>query len=49
ILEEKVIPTFYNDREKWATMMKESIKTGVDFTAHRMILEYNKNYYQKKS
>jgi len=28
--------------------MKEAIKTGVDFTAHRMIEEYNQKYYQGK-
>jgi starch phosphorylase len=43
-----VIPTFYNDRNKWISMMKEAIKTGVDFTAHRMIMEYNQKFYQEK-
>ncbi len=49
ILENEVIPLFYNDKEKWAQMMKEAIKTGVDFTAHRMILDYNQLYYQNNS
>ena len=48
ILENSVIPTFYNDRNKWISMMKEAIKTGVDFTAHRMIMEYNQKFYQEK-
>ena len=46
ILEDKVIPTFYNDRGKWVYMMKESIKTGIRFTAHRMIKEYDRKYYR---
>jgi len=48
VLENSVIPTFYNDRNKWISMMKEAIKTGVEFTAHRMIAEYNQKYYQGK-
>lgn len=48
LLEKEVIPTFYNDQEKWESMMCESIKTGVNFTAHRMIDEYQKKYYQLK-
>jgi len=27
---------------------EEAIKTGVDFTAHRMIMEYNQKFYQEK-
>ena len=48
VLENSVIPTFYNDRNKWISMMKEAIKTGVDFTAHRMIMEYNQKFYQEQ-
>ena len=48
VLENQVIPTYYNERVKWASIMKEAIKTGVDFTAHRMIEEYNQKYYQGK-
>ena len=47
ILENKVIPKFYNDKEGWIQMMKASIKTGIDFTAHRMVEEYDRNYYKK--
>jgi len=49
ILENKVIPTFYNDNKKWVDMMRSSIQTAVDFTAHRMIEQYNKNFYKIKS
>ena len=45
-LENDVIPTFYEDRKKWIKMMREAIKTGVDFTAHRMIKEYESKYYK---
>ena len=48
VLENQVIPTYYNERVKWVSIMKEAIKTGVDFTAHRMIEEYNQKYYQGK-
>jgi starch phosphorylase len=48
LLENKVIPTFYNDNKKWMQMMRSSIQTSVDFTAYRMIAEYQKNFYQIK-
>jgi len=47
ILENKVIPKFYDDKQGWVQMMKASIKTGIDFTAHRMVEEYDRNYYKK--
>ena len=46
VLENSVIPTYYNNRNDWILMMKEAIKTGVDYTAHRMITEYNHKYYR---
>ena len=45
-LENSIIPKFYNDKDGWITMMKEAIRTGVAFTAHRMVDEYNKNFYK---
>ncbi len=48
ILEKEVIPVFYNDRKGWSSLMKESIKTGVKFIAHRMIREYATQYYHLK-
>ena len=47
ILEQEVIPTYYNDKQKWNQMMRSSIQTAVDFTAHRMIIEYQQKFYQK--
>lgn len=45
LLENNVIPLFYEQSTQWAAMMKESIKTGVQFTAQRMIRDYQKIYY----
>ena len=46
LLENEVIPTFYNNRDKWTSMMRESIITGVNFTAFRMIKDYHNKYYK---
>ncbi len=45
ILEEKVIPAYYGDRQAWLKMMHEAIKTGIQFTAHRMITDYHNKMY----
>ena len=45
LLENEIIPTFYNNRSEWIKLMKSSIKTGVDYTAIRMVNEYRENYY----
>jgi starch phosphorylase len=46
LLENKVIPTFYYDQNKWLSLMVESIKIGVNFTAYRMIKDYQDKYYK---
>ncbi len=46
LLEKEVVPTFYNDQKKWVSIMSESIKTGVNFTAYRMIQDYREKYYK---
>ena len=46
LLENEVIPIFYNKKDKWVEMIRSSITTSVDFTAHRMILEYKKHFYK---
>ena len=46
LLEDQIIPLFYDDRKKWVTIMKHAIKTGVRFTALRMINEYKNKYYK---
>lgn len=45
-LEQRVIPTFYNHRQQWLSVVREAIKTGVRFTAYRMIREYGDKYYK---
>ena len=48
ILEHDVIPTFYNNQNKWKLMMRNSIYSAIDFTAHRMIKEYQQKFYQNQ-
>ena len=48
LLEEDVLPTFYNNSNKWMQMMRKSIQTAVDFTAHRMIKEYHQKFYESQ-
>jgi len=45
LLENEIIPVYYNDSSRWTNMMKASIKTGVQFTAQRMIRDYQEKYY----
>ena len=47
-LENDIIPTFYNNQKKWIEIMRCSIQSAVDFTAHRMINEYNNKFYNYK-
>jgi len=40
-LEKIIIPTFYQDRDKWIRMMKSAIgKNAYYFNTHRMMLRY---------
>ena len=48
ILQNEIIKIYYNDKKSWTKIMKNSIQTGVDFTAHRMVLEYQNKYYKTK-
>jgi len=48
LLEKDVIPTFYEQPETWVSLMRESIKTGVEFTAHRMVRDYIAQVYSRK-
>ena len=45
ILENQIIPTYYENKKEWINLMRESIKTGIDFTAYRMIEDYNRKFY----
>lgn len=49
VLLEEVLPTFYNNREKWTEMMRASIEMSQwKFSAARMIEEYFKLMYVKQ-
>lgn len=51
LLEDKIVPLFYERGrdgvpKRWVRMMSNSLKTvGCQFSAHRMVGEYVKNYY----
>ncbi|NJE06022.1 glycosyltransferase family 1 protein [Thermococcus sp. M36] len=48
LLEREIIPTYYENREKWIYMMKESIKSiAPRFSTHRMVKEYVGRFYSK--
>ncbi len=40
VLEQRVIPTFYNNREKWIEMQKNSISLASYYNTNRMLKEY---------
>ena len=45
-LEDKVIPTYYNDRQKWIWMMKHTIALNASyFNTHRVVREYCEKAY----
>lgn len=47
VLLEQVIPTYYDDRNRWQEMMKASISMGIHrFSAKRMLTEYHNLMYQ---
>ncbi len=47
VLQEKVIPTYYDNHKKWLEMMKESVKSTEErFSAKRMVDEYYKYLYK---
>ena len=46
VLQQEVLPTYYQDREKWVTMMKASIlSTKEQFAVKRMLEEYYERMY----
>ena len=48
LLENEVIPTYYENRQRWIYMMKESIKSiAPRFSTHRMLKEYVNKFYSK--
>lgn len=48
VLLNEVIPTYYNDRQKWIDMMRSSIDMAHwQFSSHRMLREYYDLMYEK--
>jgi glycogen phosphorylase len=46
LLEEQVVPTYTDDRERWVWMMKESIaRLAPRFSMQRAVVEYVDRYY----
>lgn len=46
IIENKLIPTYYNDKDKWATLMSKAIRTAAGyFNSDRMVIEYYNRLY----
>ncbi|MFW5976470.1 MAG: alpha-glucan family phosphorylase [Bacillota bacterium] len=49
LINEKVIPTYYDDKEKWTNMMRASIEMShYNFSAERMLKEYYEKMYLPK-
>ncbi len=49
VLEQEVIPTFYNDRARWKGMMAASIRSCSDqFCAQRMVRDYFEKMYRRQ-
>jgi len=45
-LKNEIIPLYYDNKKNWCQIMRSSINTSVDYTAHRMIQDYNNKYYK---
>ena len=47
IIENQIIPTYYNDTNKWAIMMRQAIRTAESyFNSDRMVIEYYNRLYK---
>jgi starch phosphorylase len=46
LLEDQVVPTFFDDRTRWVEMMKASIaRLSPRFSMHRALIDYAEQYY----
>ena len=46
IIENQIIPTYYNNKEEWARMMRQAIRTAeAYFNSDRMVIEYYNRLY----
>ena len=47
ILENEIIPTYYENKEEWARLMRQAIRTSeAYFNSDRMVIEYYNRLYQ---
>ena len=46
IIEKRIIPTYYNNKEEWARLMRQAIRTSeAYFNSDRMVIEYYNRLY----
>ncbi len=47
IIEDQIIPTYYNNKKEWARMMRQAIRTAEGyFNSDRMVIEYYNRLYK---
>ncbi len=47
IIEKEIIPTYYDNKEEWARLMRQAIRTSeAYFNSDRMVIEYYNRLYQ---
>ena len=47
VLENQIIPTYYNNPQKWIHIMRNSIENSIRFSAYRMINDYQNKFYSE--
>ncbi|MDP6570658.1 MAG: alpha-glucan family phosphorylase [Candidatus Marinimicrobia bacterium] len=45
LLEHHIIPAYYGNSKQWVTLMRKSIESSVQFSAYRMIKDYQNKFY----
>ena len=47
LIENEIIPTYYNDKDEWARLMRQAIRTSeAYFNSDRMVIEYYNRLYK---
>ena len=47
IIENQIIPTYYNNKQEWARLMRQAIRTSeAYFNSDRMVIEYYNRLYK---
>jgi len=50
LIEDEIVPTFYGNRARWRSMMRESIAVGVQqFSSDRMVSDYYTRLYRREA